>query len=56
MVSGDELIEFEQDYYDELVEEFLIQYAGEWGDFVARKYVDSVSDRSDYLEEVARGM
>ncbi|MBR9700400.1 hypothetical protein GOV11_00875 [Candidatus Woesearchaeota archaeon] len=37
MMGSDELIEFEQDYYEELFEEFVQRYSNEYDTWVADK-------------------
>lgn len=38
MTNGNDLVEFEERHYDELVEAFIKEYPMKWADFVEEAY------------------
>ena len=43
-MGGDELIEFEERNYDNLIEKFIEKYRDKWETFVYEEYMDSFGD------------
>ena len=53
-MSSDRLLEYEQENYDVLVENFLELHSEKWNEYVHEQWVDYEASTADYLYDMHR--
>jgi len=53
-MGGDEMLDFEESNYDDLLEKFKEKYLDKWEEFVYEQYIDYYADMGDFVRRDRR--